>query len=393
MLTEQSLETLLTSLDALLSDAPYFLSPECRGVRERVTSLHALILGKAFGGRGHQGQGEAEREKERRLAALRQQHQARDADRKAREVCGLRAGRMAALERLAAPAHLPSILDGVGNDDGNTTSAGGGAVLHTPRSCYTCKQRYTQLHSFYDSLCPPCAALNFERRHARADLTGRVAIVTGARVKIGYHVALKLLRCGATVVATTRFPRDAAGRFARESDSATFSPRLHVFGLDFRDLPTLETFAAFIVKEFPRVDILINNACQTVRRPAGYYRHLLAMEGCGGGGEGGLPPLPPNVEPLLRLEGVFQGESKRALLSSGGQPLLSLSSSEDGANKVVADGESLVVTSTTSPSTHHYHHSSAALSQALVTQEDSSLLLDPHLLPPNALDLNGQQVD
>lgn len=394
MLTEQALETLITSLDALLSDPSYFLSSECRAVRERVTSLHSLILGKAFGGRGHQGQPEAEKEKERRLAALRQQHQARDADKKAREVCGLRAGRMAALERLAAAPHLPSILDGVGSED----TPSGGAVLHTPRSCYTCKQRYTQLHSFYDSLCPTCAALNFERRHATADLTGRVAVVTGARVKIGFHVALKLLRAGATVIATSRFPRDAAGRFAGESDSEVFSPRLHIFGLDFRDLPTLEAFAAFIIKEFPKVDILINNACQTVRRPAGYYRHLLAKEGCGGSSDGRVLPLPPNVAPLLRLESVFQGTGRT----------LSLTLSGDGGggggnagNRALADDvtstSTLVIAhpASSAPSTataHLPHITSAALSQALVIQEDSPLL-DPSLLPENALDINGQQVD
>ncbi len=44
------------------------------------------------------------------------------------------------------------------------------------------------------------------------DLTGRVAIVTGARVKIGYQAAILLLRAGARVIVTTRFPHDAAAR-------------------------------------------------------------------------------------------------------------------------------------------------------------------------------------
>ena len=89
-----------------------------------------------------------------------------------------------------------------------------------PRSCYVCKAEYRRLHAFYDALCPECAALNYEKRFQAVDLDGRVALVTGARVKIGYQAALKLLRAGATVVATTRFPHDAARRYATEPDFA-----------------------------------------------------------------------------------------------------------------------------------------------------------------------------
>ena len=59
-------------------------------------------------------------------------------------------------------------------------------------------------------LCPPCAALNWEKRHQSVDLAGKVVVLTGGRIKIGYHVALKVLRAGcAELVVTTRFPRDA----------------------------------------------------------------------------------------------------------------------------------------------------------------------------------------
>lgn len=64
------------------------------------------------------------------------------------------------------------------------------------RSCYVCKVRYRELHHFYDQLCPKCAALNFSKRHQSADLRGKVAVVTGSRVKIGYQTVLKLLRSG-----------------------------------------------------------------------------------------------------------------------------------------------------------------------------------------------------
>jgi hypothetical protein len=89
--------------------------------------------------------------------------------------------------------------------------------LNVPISCYTCKRPFVDLHFFYDQLCPACAELNYSKRNETVDLSGRIALVTGARVKIGFRSALKLLRCGCTVIATSRFAADCAQRFARES--------------------------------------------------------------------------------------------------------------------------------------------------------------------------------
>jgi NAD(P)-dependent dehydrogenase (short-subunit alcohol dehydrogenase family) len=166
--------------------------------------------------------------------------------------------------------------------------------LIKPRACYVCKAEYRRLHPFYDSMCPECAALNYEKRFQSADLAGRVAVVTGARVKIGYHAALKLLRAGATVVATTRFPHDAARRYAAEPDFAEWGDRLRVHGLDLRHSPSVEIFCSQIGRELGRLDLLVNNACQTVRRPAGFYEHLLEFE------ERPLEDLPQELQPLLR---------------------------------------------------------------------------------------------
>ncbi len=150
--------------------------------------------------------------------------------------------------------------------------------LEDARACYACKAAFREVHVFYDALCPSCAALNYEMRFPRGDLSGRVAIVTGARLKIGYQTALLLLRAGARVVATTRFPHDAAQRFSAEKDFASFADRLHVYGLDLRHTPSVELFAAQLSARHPHLDILVNNAAQTVRRPAAFYRHLLALE-------------------------------------------------------------------------------------------------------------------
>jgi len=150
-----------------------------------------------------------------------------------------------------------------------------------PRRCYVCKQPYTSLDRFYDSLCPPCAAESHRKRERGADLRGRVALVTGGRVKIGHRVALRLLRAGARVIVTTRFPYDAARRYAAVHDFASFAPRLAIHGLDFRSLRMVERFAERIARQEAFIDVLINNAAQTVRRPAPYYAHLLEGERTG----------------------------------------------------------------------------------------------------------------
>ena len=111
-----------------------------------------------------------------------------------------------------------------------------------PQHCYVCKQDYTALHHFYDQLCPPCAEFNFAKRTELADLRGRVALLTGGRVKIGYQAGLKLLRAGAQLIVTTRFPRDSAARYAREPDFAEWGDRLEIFGLDLRHTPSVEAF-------------------------------------------------------------------------------------------------------------------------------------------------------
>ncbi|MFT5904273.1 MAG: NAD(P)-dependent dehydrogenase (short-subunit alcohol dehydrogenase family) [Flammeovirgaceae bacterium] len=147
-----------------------------------------------------------------------------------------------------------------------------------PRNCYVCKDVFTTLHHFYDTMCGPCGDFNYAKRFQTADLTGQVALVTGSRLKIGYHITLMMLRAGATVIATTRFPVDSALRYAKEADFETWGHRLKVHGLDLRHIPSVEIFCNFIEQQYDRLDVLINNAAQTVRRPAGFYQHLIATE-------------------------------------------------------------------------------------------------------------------
>jgi NAD(P)-dependent dehydrogenase (short-subunit alcohol dehydrogenase family) len=127
-------------------------------------------------------------------------------------------------------------------------------------------------------MCKECGDTNYAKRSQTANLTGRVAYVSGARVKIGYQAAILLLRAGAQVIVSTRFPRDAALRYARERDYAVWKDRLQVYGLDLRHTPSVEAFARHLNNTLERLDFVIHNACQTVRRPTGFYQHLVEAE-------------------------------------------------------------------------------------------------------------------
>jgi len=144
--------------------------------------------------------------------------------------------------------------------------------------CYVCKEAFTELHHFYDQMCPTCAELNFRKRGELADLSGRVALLTGGRVKIGYQAGIKLLRCGAELIVTTRFPQDAAARYAREEDFEDWGHRLTIHGLDLRHTPSVDALCAGLLESRGRLDFIINNACQTVRRPPEFYAHMLGEE-------------------------------------------------------------------------------------------------------------------
>ena len=163
----------------------------------------------------------------------------------------------------------------------------------TDRVCYVCKTPYSRIHAFYDQLCPVCADVNFAARTALADLRGRVALLTGGRVKIGYQAGLKLLRCGAHLIVTTRFPRNAAARYAQEPDFGEWGHRLEIFGLDLRHTQSVEAFCRRLVANRARLDFVINNACQTVRRPPEFYAHMMADE------MAALRKMPAHVRTLL----------------------------------------------------------------------------------------------
>ena len=191
---------------------------------------------------------------------------AKEHDRKAIEQAGLRIQRRAS-------TYAPLWLEPPKPED-----LGDRPQLQQERTCYVCKTPFVKVHRYYDSMCEACGDFNYAKREQTADLSGHYALVTGARVKIGYQASLKLLRAGAHVIVTTRFPIDAAERYANEPDYLAFRERLQIHGLDLRHTPSVEIFTRFLIERLPRLDHILNNACQTVRRPAGFFQHLLARE-------------------------------------------------------------------------------------------------------------------
>ena len=179
-------------------------------------------------------------------------------------------------------------------------------TLLKARPCYICKEPYVEVDAFYHQLCPACARLNHAKRDARTDLTGKRALLTGGRAKIGMYIALRLLRDGATTTITTRFPRDAARRFAAMPDSADWLDRLSIVGIDLRDPAQVVALADAVAAQGP-LDILINNAAQTVRRSPGAYTHLADAE---------LEPLPDRPLPQITTFGRTSSAHPVALAGS-----------------------------------------------------------------------------
>jgi NAD(P)-dependent dehydrogenase (short-subunit alcohol dehydrogenase family) len=235
--------------------------------------------------------------------------------------------------------------------------------------CYACKAKYTDIHHFYDQLCPACAELNFGKRTELADLNGRAALLTGGRVKIGYQTGLKLLRSGAQLIVTTRFPRDAAMRYAREPDFAEWGHRLEVFGLDLRHTPSVEAFCRELLATRSRLDFIVNNACQTVRRPPDFYAHMMAGE------TAALHEMPAHVRKLV---GSYEGlRGYHMLPEAGGGAAEANGADMPGHVARMADLAGLA--------------RAAELSQVALLPEEVTAQKD--LFPEGRLDQDLQQVD
>ena len=216
------------------------------------------------------------------------------------------------------------------------TAGATAGILHNPRGCYVCKQRYREVDAFYHQLCPSCAALNRERRDARTDLTGRRALLTGGRAKIGMYIALRLLRDGAHTTITTRFPHDAVRRFTAMPDSGDWLHRLRIVGIDLRDPAQVVALADSVAAQGP-LDILINNAAQTVRRTPGAYAQLVAAEAAALP-DGPLPELITFAKPAGRGDpaGSLTAAPQSAAITPQALTALALTSGSASPERIAA---------------------------------------------------------
>ena len=225
--------------------------------------------------------------------------------------------------------------------------------------CYVCKRKFSTVHPFYDQLCVECGDFNFGKRSETADLSGRVALLTGGRVKIGYQAGIKLLRAGAYLIVTTRFARDCAARYAQEADFGEWGHRLEVYGLDLRHTPSVEAFCTHLLTTRARLDFIISNACQTVRRPPEFYRHMLALEAASAAG------MPAHVRALV---GTYEGVRRDDML-----PVIGSGSGSGAVDPVIGLTRA------------------AELSQAELLPGDGTYA--EQLFPEGRLDADLQQVD
>ncbi|CAI5737026.1 unnamed protein product [Hyaloperonospora brassicae] len=391
--TDEELRSMLKVLDVLAQRKELLEQRNFRVLRKKLAPVSEYMEDRKFGGVGRKKylEDKAIREEKRARYNQRKMH-----DRRHINSSTLRRERLAKLESLLlqgddAAAALPMIADGVAGEDvchsaeflmngpepklqklctdeaeqAREEKAAAdkkeASALLGFRSCYTCKSRFDKIHHFYDQLCPRCAELNFSKRFQSADLRGKVALITGARVKIGFQTTVKLLLGGAAVIATTRFPKDAAERFAKHPEFATFKDRLQIFGIDFRDLVHLEQFCDFVVRRYSRLDMIVHNACQTVRRPPTYYKFLADKE------MKALEASPKEVQTLMHHQQEFEGHLKSLALPASDA-------------KTVNTGGSVVM-------------SSAMKSQVPMIAGDDHSDDNAEAFPEGMVDVNGQQLD
>lgn len=146
--------------------------------------------------------------------------------------------------------------------------------------CYQCRKARRKVHGVYILCCPTCGNLNLKMLNEQYSqvitqhLRGIVSVISGGRTKIGYQTALRLLRAGARVIVTSRFPERARATYASEFDYSIWSSNLFVYpgGLDYNQdsesvKAELDRFTSWITNDLHlnHVDVLVNVAAQTIR--------------------------------------------------------------------------------------------------------------------------------
>lgn len=257
--------------------------------------------------------------------------------------------------------------------------------------CYTENCRRPPVHHFfYHRFCESCAALNWSKRCRLINLTNWIVVLTGCRVKIGFCVGLRVLRGGGTLIGTSRFPVDTVRRYLNEKDSDVWKDRLHIYGLDLRDTKATHEFVRVVSHKYERIDCLINNAAQTIRRPVAYYKHLMEGESIN------QSALPPDWKDIIQSHDCHTQRTINQPIEQTNHQFINQSShlhQPDGqAINFHSNNQSIDVSD--NRSTGLLHSASAWLSQLILTKEDEqSINQSDALFPVNQLDLSGQQID
>lgn len=267
----QALEACVKLMDRLSSEPDFF---------DKLPKEHRVALLKASGRLSRPAKEDSKKRVKARRRRIRREK--READQAARNKTQIRMARFAPVYTPPKPVLLKD------------ATAQKRERLENPRNCYVCKTEFYEVHFFYDSMCQDCGDFNYAKRFQTAPLEGKTALITGGRVKIGYQSSLMMLRSGARVIVTTRFPVNAAERYSREEDFEKWKDRVEIYGLDLRHAPSVEILARYLVNKEKHLDILVNNAAQTVRRPPGFFAHMQAGEAVR------FEDVPRALRPLLK---------------------------------------------------------------------------------------------
>jgi NAD(P)-dependent dehydrogenase (short-subunit alcohol dehydrogenase family) len=430
--TREEVDTACRVLQYFSRHPQLYSEPQNRALRASLQPLFDAQKEKMFGG-GGLSCGDYHADKSAKERRKQEKNRIKLENERLLKLTTLRAGRIRRLENLkeGTSDDIALVMDGVAEDGVNSTALHADRpqllkdspendsdslpktlkyATNSFRSCYICKRRFQDLHHFYDSLCPSCAQMNWKKRLQTCDMRNKVCLVTGGRVKIGFQCCLKLLRCGATVIATSRFPCDTAKRFAAQADYAEWSSRIHVFGLDLRDLAYVEAFCDMTMARFSHIDVIVNNACQTIRRPRAYYSHLIADEeditkaclqikekgpdavNTGSGSvdsEGLLSMLTDDLS--YRDMYIRSTSSTHAAISN--EEARVIVEDEEGVSDSPADSLLNVSSGDKAGGKNGVPLSSAELSQVPLTTDDLVQSNTALLFPTEARDVNNQQID
>ena len=98
------------------------------------------------------------------------------------------------------------------------------------------------------------------------DLSGKVALVTGCKRGIGKAMAIGLAEAGADIIGVSASLELSGSDI--EKDVKKLGRKFKAYQCDFKDRKSLYDFIAAVKKDYPIIDILINNAGNILRKPA-----------------------------------------------------------------------------------------------------------------------------